>query len=308
MKTRVRKICILLFLFIPFYSFSQEYLRIWDENSMPNSKGLNIKDSIANERIYQVKHPGLYVFDSPQSEKKKAGVIIIPGGGYARFAYDVSGFQLAKWFNTFGVTAFVLIHRLPQSPDVIESYKAPLQDAQRAIKYIRKNASLWNMDVDKIGVFGSSAGGHLATSLSVCLEDWSKIGDSLDTISFIPNFTMLVSPVVTMDEKYTHRGSLHNLLGEFPTNELLDFFSSEKNVNQKTPPAFMVHASNDKSVSVMNSQLYYNALIKKGITKSSMLVFPFGGHSIALRNDSKMTNQWSLLAEQWLYEIGILND
>lgn len=119
---------------------AQEFVPIWKEGNMPNSRGLLIKDSIANERIYQVGTPGMYVFETSQAENKGVAVLIIPGGGYARLAYQVSGFQLAKWFNTLGVTAFVLNHRLPQSPDVTESYKAPLQDAQRAIRYIRAHA------------------------------------------------------------------------------------------------------------------------------------------------------------------------
>lgn len=285
---------------------AQDFVSIWEKGKMPNSKGLLLADSIANERIYQVGTPGVYVFCPSITENKKAAVLIIPGGGYARLAYQISGFQLAKWFNTMGVTAFVLNHRLPQSPDVIESYKAPVQDGQRALKFIRAHASKWGIDKNKVGVMGSSAGGHLSACLSTFEMDWSNVNDSLDSQSCIPDFTILISPVVTMDEKYVHKGSRENLLGKTPSEELLQEFSCENRVSPQTPPAFLVHAANDKSVSPINSILYYTALLKSGVEKSSLHIFPEGGHNIALRNNPGTTNSWTLLAEKWLEEIGVI--
>ena len=141
---------------------AQEFIPLWKKGKMPNSRGLNLPDSIANERIYRVGTPGLYLFETSRAENKGAAVIIVPGGGYARLAYQISGFQLAKWFNTMGITAFVLQHRLPQSPDVKTCYKAPLQDIQRAVRYIRAHADRWGIEPQKIGVMGSSAGAHLS--------------------------------------------------------------------------------------------------------------------------------------------------
>src|SRR5574344_2180749 len=171
---------------------AQTFARIWNGN-MPNSKGVVVKDSIANERIYQVSNPGVYTFLTSKAENKHAAVLIILGGGYVRLAYEISGFQLAKWFNTIGVNAFVLAHRFPQSPDVKVSYKAPLQDGQRALRYIRAHAKDYQIDMDKIGVMGCSAGGHLSASLSTIGDDWSLVGDSLDTYSCKPNFSILIS-------------------------------------------------------------------------------------------------------------------
>lgn len=281
--------------------FSQDFMPIW-KDKMPNSKGLNIKDSIANERIYQVGTPGVYIFEPSLAENKHAAVLIIPGGGYARLAYQISGFQLAKWFNTFGITAFVLNHRLPQSPDIIESYKAPIQDAQQAIKMIRNHAEKWDIDVNKIGVMGSSAGAHLSACASNFQEDWTE---TKDTVSHLPNFSILISPVISMNE-YVHQGSRDNLLGKDASLDLKNMFSCNLRVTDKTPPAFIAHASDDKAVSPMNSILYFSALNQHRVKLSTLHIFPEGGHSIALRNNPGTTNSWTLLCEEWLYEIGIL--
>lgn len=285
---------------------AQEFLPIWS-NNMPNSKGIALKDSIANERVYQVGTPGIYVFEPSVAENKHAAVLIIPGGGYARLAYQISGFQLAKWFNTFGITAFVLNHRLPLSPDVIDSYKAPLQDAQRALRYIRANAEQWNINRDKVGIMGSSAGAHLSACVSTFDDDWSAVGDQLDQMAYKPNFAILVSPVISL-QQYVHKGSRDNLLGQNASDKLKDMFSCDKRVNTQTPPTFLVHATDDKSVSSMNSILYYAALKENEIKNSTLHVFPQGGHSIALRNNPGSTNCWTTLAEKWLLEIGIISE
>ncbi|MDL2242037.1 alpha/beta hydrolase [Bacteroidales bacterium OttesenSCG-928-L03] len=291
-------ILISLLSLLPFLASAQEFIPIWGEE-MPNSRGLEITDSIANERVYQVGTPGVYVFETSEAENKNAAVLIIPGGGYVRLAYQISGFQLAKWFNTFGVTAFVLNHRFPQSPDVIDSYKAPLQDAQRAMKFIRANAKTWNIDPERVGAMGSSAGGHLAACLSTFTEDWSNVGEELDKQAFLPNFTLLISPVIDMNE-YAHQGSRDNLLGKEASQELKDLFSCHLRVTEDTPPALLIHATNDKSVSSMNSILYYSALKQNRVANASLLIFPEGGHSISLRDNPGITNSWPTLAEDWL--------
>src|SRR3954471_16754662 len=140
-----------------------EFIPLYPKGKMPNSKGLNLKDSITNERIYRVGKPGMYAFFPSSSENKGAAVLICPGGGYERLAYVISGTQLAKWFNAIGLSAFVLNYRLPNSPDLINRELGPLQDAQRAIRIIRANAGKWGIKTDKIGTQGSSAGGHLAS-------------------------------------------------------------------------------------------------------------------------------------------------
>jgi acetyl esterase/lipase len=286
-------------------SKAQEFIPLWPATKMPNSKNLSIKDSISNERYWQVGTPGIYAFFPSRQENKGTSVIICPGGGYHHYAYINSGFQIAKWFNTMGINAFVLISRFPHSPDLIDRSKAPLQDAQRAIRLIRANALNWNIKSEKIGIMGFSAGGHVASSLGTHTEDVSAIGDSLDKMPFNPNFMLLVSPVITMGE-FAHTGSRNNLLGEKPSKELVEKYSNELQVTIKTPPAFIVVAENDKTVNPQNSLLFYQALHEKNIS-ASLHVFPQGAHSIGLQNNPGSTNLWKELCELWLVEMGFID-
>lgn len=296
---------ILALVVLPFAASAQDFIPLWEKGKMPNSKGMELKDDIRNERIYTVGTPGFYAFFPSQQENKGAAVLICPGGGYERLAYLISGTQLAKWFNTLGMSAFVLNYRLPTSPDLKQREIAPLQDAQRAMRVIRANAEKWQIKPDKIGVLGTSAGGHLAAMLGTATDDLAKINDEADKFPFAPNFMILVSPVITMGE-YAHTGSRKNLLGENPTKELIEKYSMEKHVPASAPPAFIVHAFDDKGVSVRNSLLFYNALLDKNIS-ASLHIFPNGGHNIALRNNPGSTAEWTTLCEMWLEEMNFLS-
>lgn len=273
---------------------------------MPNSKGLVVKDSISNERAMEVGTPGVYAFFTSNQENKGAAVLIIPGGGYHHLSYNISGFQLAKWFNTMGMNAFVLIHRLPISPDLKEREKAPLQDAERAMRIIRKNAANWKIDSNKIGVMGCSAGGHLAASLGTIKGDFAKIGDELDSFSFKPDFMVLVSPVIDMGLEL-HKGISDNILGKNPSPELVKKYSLQLQVSDYTPPTFIAQAYNDKTVTAKHSLVFYDALLTNKIP-SSLHIFNQGGHAIALRNNPGSTNLWTGICEQWLMEINILKN
>ena len=283
---------------------AQEFFPLWEKGKMPNSKGMDLKDDIRNERVYQVGTPGFYAFFPSVQENKGAAVLICPGGGYERLAYQVSGTQLAKWFNTLGIAAFVLNYRLPNSPDLKKREIAPLQDAQRAMRVIRANAEKWQIKPDKIGVLGTSAGGHLAANLGTATEDAAKIGDVFDKLPFAPNFMILISPVVSMGE-YAHATTKKNLLGANPSKELTEKYSLEKQVTATTPTAFIVHAADDKTVNPRNSLLFYNALLDKNIA-ASLHVFPNGGHNIAVRNNPGSTAEWTNLCEMWLIETAII--
>jgi acetyl esterase/lipase len=283
---------------------AQEFIPLWPQGKMPNSKGLNLKDSIANERIYQVGTPGMYAFFPSQQENRGTAVVICPGGGYERLAYVISGTSLAKWFNTMGITAFVLNYRLPNSPDLKQREIGPLQDAQRAIKIIRANSAKWGIQRNKVGIQGSSAGGHLASLAGVRTDDVSIIKDSLDGIAFRPDFIILVSPVIDMDT-LAHKGSRKNLLGENPTRKLVQEYSTQNLVTSTTPPCFIADAMNDKVVPPMNSLLFYKALLEHNVP-SSFHVFPQGAHAIALRNNPGSTELWTALCEQWLNEMNFI--
>jgi acetyl esterase/lipase len=295
---------ILLLISIGFHLKAQEFIPLWPEGKMPNSKGLHLKDSIANERIYRVGTPGMYAFFTSKQENKEAAVIICPGGGYERLAYVISGLQLAKWFNTIGINAFVLNYRLPVQADLKERWNGPLQDAQRAARLIRANAAAWGIKPDKVGIMGSSSGGHLAATLGTHAEDVSAVKDSVDKFGFKPDYMILVSPVISM-VSYAHPGSVKNLLGPNPAKELMEKFSNELQVTSTTPPCFIADAMNDKTVNPMNSLLFYQALLSKGVS-TSFHVFPQGGHAIALRNNPGSTQLWTALCEAWLNEMGII--
>jgi acetyl esterase/lipase len=282
----------------------QSFIPLWPKKQMPNTRGMKGKDSIANERVYRVGTPGMYAFFPSAQENKGAAVIICPGGGYERLAYVISGTQLAKWFNTMGISAFVLNYRLPNDPDLKERENGPLQDAQRAIKLVRMNAAKWGIKADKIGVQGSSAGGHLATMAGTFTTDISTIGDAMDQISARPDFMILVSPVVDMG-KYAHQGSLKNLLGAHPSAAKIASYSTQLRVTGKTPPCFIADAFNDKSVDPHNSLLFYQSMLENNIA-CSLHVFPQGGHAIALRNNPGSAELWTTLCESWMIEMGFI--
>ncbi|MDT0649512.1 alpha/beta hydrolase [Autumnicola edwardsiae] len=285
---------------------AQEFTAIWPEGNMPNSKGLKLEHIEKNQRITQVAEPGFYSFFPANEENKGAVVLILPSGGYHHLTYNLGGFQVAKWFNTMGIPAFVLNYRLPTSPDLKVSYKGPIQDAQRAMKIIRANAEKYKIDPEKIGIFATSAGGHLATTLGTHSEDFSAIkNDTLNDYSFKPNFMVLISPVISFG-KYAHEGSIQNFFGESPSEKLIKEYSNELHVNENTPPSFLVHAQNDKSVSAMNSILFYEAMMKSGV-KGSLHFFPKGQHAIGITNESVLTDEWKDLCEKWLKEEQVIN-
>jgi len=283
---------------------AQEFIALWPEGKMPNTKGLTLKDSIANERIYQVGKPGMYAFFPSKDDNNGAAVIIFPGGGYTHLTYNLGGFQLAKWFNSLGMSAFVVNYRMPNSPDLLQRQEGPLQDAQRAIKIVRDNAVHWGINKNKIGVQGSSAGGHLAALVSTVTQDFSLIKDKFDTTSFHPDFMILVSPVIDLGT-FAHKGSSLAFLGNNPTQQLIDSFSVQHLVTSATPVCFIADAFNDKVVVPQNSLLFYQALLAKNIS-TSFHVFPQGGHAISVNNNPGSTALWKNLCEMWLTEMGFI--
>ena len=298
--------CFLMTMVLLVPASAQEFIPLWPKDRMPNSTGFITADSIANDRIYKVGNPGLWAFFPSVQENKGAAVIICPGGGYERLAYNASGFQIAKWFNTFGVNAFVLKYRLPNTPNLPNRQIVPLQDAQRAMRIIRAHAAQWGILENKIGIFGTSAGGHLAATLGTHLEDISSIKDSLDQVSFRPNFLILISPVIDLG-KNAHAGSRNNLLGPHPSNTLVDKYSLQLQVTSATPPSFLVHAWNDPAVPVRNSFLFSQALLDSNVAVS-FHEFPQGAHAIGLRNNPGSTELWTGLCEMWLHEMGFISD
>lgn len=295
----------LIFCLFTWAGIAQEFTPIWPEGKMPNSRGMKLEHLEKSERITQVAEPRFYSFLPAKEENKGAAVLILPSGGYQHLTYNWGGFQVAKWFNTLGISAFVLNYRLPTSPDLKVRHEGPVQDAQRTMKIIRANAEKYNIDPAKIGIFASSAGGHLASTLGTHSEDFSLIeNDTLSDYSFKPDFLVLVSPVISFG-KYTHEGSLMNFLGDSPSEAMIKKYSNEFQVSENTPPSFLVHAQNDNAVSPMNSIMFYEAMLENDV-KGSLHIFPAGSHGIGITNDSELTDTWTDLCEKWLEEIEII--
>lgn len=301
---RTLTIAIVLAMLLGLPASAQPSIPLWPEGRMPNMRGLALKDSVANERICRVGTPGMWTFFPSAEENTGSAVVILPSGGYHHLTYVLGGTQLAKWFNTMGMSAFVLKYRLPNSPDLEERSIGPLQDVQRAMRLVRTRTDAWGIAPDRVGIMGASAGGHLAATLSTHAEDVASIGDTLDNEPFAPDFMILVLPVIDMDE-YTHAGSRHNLLGDDPPPEQVEAFSLQTRVTSATPPTFLAHASDDSVVSSMNSVLFYRALLEHEVP-ASLHVFPQGGHAIALRRNPGSTDLWTALCEAWLGEMDFL--
>ena len=282
-------------------------INLWSPGTTPNSTGVSVSDSIVNHRIWRAGEPRLYVYEPVVEERTGTAVIIIPGGGYVKQAYEVSGISMAKWFNTMGVTAFILLHRLPNQPDLVDGSIAPTQDAQRAIRLVRSRAAEFGIDPNKIGVMGTSAGGHVCACVSTITDDLSAIGDSLDAVSFHPDYAILVSPVISMADSITHRVSRDCLLGPNAKDEAKRLqFSMDRQVSGQNPPTLLIHAADDPAVGVMNSVSMFAALQRHGVKNASLHVFPFGKHSIALRRQPGSTALWTAIAEEWMKETGML--
>jgi len=286
-------------IFIGIQISSQQKITVWPKGEMPNSKGLKLNIIEEKEgRITQIQETKLFAFLPAKEERKKMAIIIIPGGGYRHLTYDLGGYSYAKWLNTLGISAFVLNYRLPTSPDLKQREIGPLQDIQAAIKLIRKNASQYGISPDQIGVLGTSAGGHLAAMVSNISTDYTELKGEWTSISTVPNFAILVSPVIDLGE-FAHKGSRVNLLGENASDEKIKEYSMQNCVTEKTPPTILFHAQNDNAVPVINSILYYEAMIKNKV-KGAMLIFPEGEHNIGISNKTALTDNWKKICADWL--------
>ncbi len=304
MKLKFKYLCILLV-----YFFFGSQLVLNSQNDTISLWSNEIPNAINNENYTEIEVesegqltstskvtvPTLTLFLPDKDKSNGTAVVIFPGGGYRHLAMDKEGFKVAKWLNTMGITAFVLKYRLP-SDEIMESKTiGPLQDAQEATRFVRRNATKWNIDSEKIGVIGFSAGGHLASTVSTHYMDEVYVHDS---ISAKPNFSILIYPVISMDDKITHKGSKTNLLGNTPPKDLIEFYSNEKQIDSLTPPTFLVHATDDKAVPVENSIQYYMAL-KDNNVPVEMHIYENGGHGFGLGVKETSLN-WSESCEHWL--------
>ncbi len=245
--------------------------------------------------------PNLSIYPIGGAQKVATGVIVFPGGGYVNLAIDHEGSQIAAWLNSYGIPAFVLRYRLgPKYHHPIE-----LGDAQRAIRYVRAHAAEYGIDPHRIGVWGFSAGGHLASSTGTHFDNGkADSADPIERESSRPDFMILAYPVITFKEPFLHRGSRDALLGPNPDPALIDLLSNETQVTKETPPAFLFHTSDDAVVPVQNSIEFYLAMRAAGVP-AEMHIFQHGHHGVGLARDNPDLSVWPDLLAKWLKERGL---
>ena len=278
---------------------------LWPDG-VPNSKDVEMEEKFMVTNILRVKdvtNPTLTVYLPPEGKANGTSVIICPGGGYHILAIDHEGYQLAEWFNTLGVTAFVLKYRLPDDVIMEDRTVGPLQDAQQAIRIVREKADEWNLDPNKIGIMGFSAGGHLASTAATHFEE--PVSPANET-SVKPNFNILIYPVISFKEAFGHRGSRDKLLGDNTNKyQMVEKFSNELHVTTHTSPTFLVHSSDDKAVPVENSIRFYQALVENNIP-AEMHIYESGGHGYGMGREGQPTTSWPNRLKDWLTIRGLL--
>jgi acetyl esterase/lipase len=267
---------------------------LWPEG-VPNARPQAGPEHIDDERISNISQPTLTVYPASYDRPAKTAVIICPGGGYEILSFTREGHQYAQWLSNLGITAFVLKSRLSDY-----GHPAPLQDVLRAIRLVRSQAEKYGVAPDRIGVMGSSAGGHLAASAATLFDHPAgRTGAPLDAISARPDFAMLMYPVITMELPITHAGSRKALLGASPSAELVQLMSTEKHVTSSTPPTLLIHSQDDGAVPVENSILFFQALTRAHVP-AEMVIFEHGGHGMAMRAGLGTASNWTRRAEEWL--------
>jgi acetyl esterase/lipase len=229
-------------------------------------------------------------------------VIVCPGGGYQNLAMDHEGVQIAKWLNSLGISAFVLQYRLGPK----YHHPAMIEDAQRAIRTVRTHAAALHIQPDRIGIWGFSAGGHLASTAATHFDAGDPdAADPIDRSGSRPDFAILAYAVISLNSEYAHAGSRTNLLGKTPDPKLVDEFSNDQRVTPQTPPTFLFHTSADTAVPAENSVRFYLALRKAGVP-AEMHIFQNGPHGVGLAPTDATLSAWSGLLANWLRERGML--
>jgi acetyl esterase/lipase len=234
------------------------------------------------------------------TNRVETGVIVFPGGGYAHLAAH-EGAPIAEWLNHLGIPAFVLKYRLgPKYRHPIE-----LEDAQRAIRYVRAHAAEYGINPKRIGVWGFSAGGHLAATTETHFDSGQSANpDPVEQQSSRPDFAILAYPVITMRDPFVHQGSRQNLLGPNPSVHLMDLLSNELQVTSDTPPTFLFHTSDDQVVPVQNSIEFYRALRKANVP-AEMHIYEHGKHGVGLAADDPALSSWPTLVSNWMKARGL---
>ena len=239
---------------------------------------------------------------APKRAKNHTAIVVCPGGGYRNLAMDHEGVQVATWLNSLGITAFVLKYRLGPK----YHHPSEMLDVQRAIRIVRSRAAEYGVAPDKIGVWGFSAGGHLAsTAATHFAEAHPESADPVERVGSAPDFAVLTYPVISFTTEYVHKGSRLHLLGEKPSEEEMRLLSSELHVTKRTPPTFLVHSNEDSGVPSENSVLFYLALRKAGVP-AEMHIYEKGPHGFGLGSLDAVLSSWPARLADWFRGRGLL--
>jgi len=246
--------------------------------------------------------PEIRIYLPPKEKRTGAAIVICPGGGYGVLATDHEGHQVAKWANSIGVAGIVVKYRLAPR----YRHPAPLQDAQRAIRYVRANAESLGVSPKRVGILGFSAGGHLASTVATHFDAGDAASsDPVARQSSRPDFAVLCYPVISFTEKFGHAGSARNLLGDSPSPELLKNLSNDQQVTAETPPTFLFHTGEDSGVPVENSLAFYSACRKAGVP-AELHVYQNGPHGVGLAPADPAVFGWKDRLADWLRANGFL--
>jgi acetyl esterase/lipase len=275
---RITSILIFLLLNLNVSSQQKEVIHLWPDKVPGETEAKHepvVTDNTKSyvTRITDVTNPALIVYPAPAYNNNGAGVIICPGGGYNILAIDKEGYEIAEWLNSLGFSAFVLQYRVPKKQE------GALQDAQRAIRIIRSNAKNWNLDAEKLGIMGFSAGGSLSARASTIYDVETYEGvDNIDALSCRPDFALLIYPA------YLDRGENRSL-------------TPELKVNENTPPTFIFQTADDR---LANSALVYAQALRDAKVSVELHLLPEGGHGYGMRPGVVAAETWPGLAEIWL--------
>jgi acetyl esterase/lipase len=269
-----------------------ETVLLWP-NGAPDAKGDTDNDK-----------PSLTIYVPEKQDQVRAAVVVCPGGGYSHLAMGHEGEDVAKWLNSLGVTAFVLKYRHGGNG---YRHPVPLEDAQRAIRYVRAGAEKWNIDPAKIGILGFSAGGHLASTAGTHFDRGNpQAGDAIDRVSCRPDFLVLCYAVISMTSDQTHKGSRNSLLGSSPDPELAKSLSNEMQVTADTPPTFLFSTNADTTVPAENSVQFYLAL-RKAKVPAELHIYEKGQHGVGLAPKDPILTTWKERLADWLKVRGLLS-
>lgn len=259
----------------------------------------NVSKSKNDQFIIDITQPTLTAYFPSVQNNKGSAIIICPGGAYYGLSMIKEGDDVARRLNALGITAFVLKYRMPSDDTMLDKSSGPLQDVQQALAFVRQHSEQWQLNKNNIGVMGFSAGGHLAASAAVHFNQAVLPEYTIEMIK--PNFQILIYPVISMAENITHKGSRNNLIGEHLTPEKIRFHSNEQQVTADTPPAFIMHATDDTAVPVENALNYYQALRAHQIN-TQLLILPSGGHGFGMHHSFDWFKSLTMWFEnnQWL--------